>query len=244
MKKSLNKAHSNSRGSLFQYKEKQRCKRTHWVLTYHHPLRNSFNTIRELWASVEKQSKQYNNFPAPPMVAFKQPNSVRNLLVRAEMSKPSTTIGKSHSCGHNHCKCCRHMEHSSSHTSKVPGKQYNICCTVNYKSANIIYILECSVCGLQYVDELKQPFHKHLNWYRSDLAKKSFLPVSQHFGLSDHSFEDFNRMTIIVIEHNKAKDLCSPPLINDLSVTHVRMLKIIVIYFNASHFVTWLFSEF
>ena len=29
MKKSLNKAHSNSRGSLFQYKEKQRCKRTH-----------------------------------------------------------------------------------------------------------------------------------------------------------------------------------------------------------------------
>ena len=113
MKKSLNKAHSNSRGSLFQYKEKQRCKRTHWVLTYHHPLRNSFNTIRELWASVEKQSKQYNNFPAPPMVAFKRPNSVRNLLVRAEMSKPSTTIGKSHSCGHNHCKCCRHMQHSS-----------------------------------------------------------------------------------------------------------------------------------
>jgi transcription elongation factor Elf1 len=64
-------------------------------------------------------------------------------------------------------------EHSSSHTSKVPGKQYNICCTVNYKSANIIYILECSVCGLQYVDELKQPFHKHLNGYRSDLTKKS-----------------------------------------------------------------------
>ena len=26
-----------------------------------------------------------------------------------EMSKPSTTIGKSHSCGHKHCKCCRHM---------------------------------------------------------------------------------------------------------------------------------------
>jgi hypothetical protein len=32
-------------------------------------------------------------------------------------------------------------------------------------------------------------------------------------------------------------------LINDLSVTHLRMLKIIIIYFNASHFVTWLFSE-
>jgi hypothetical protein len=31
------------------------------------------------------------------MVAFKQPNSLKNLLVRAEMSFPNTTIGKSHS---------------------------------------------------------------------------------------------------------------------------------------------------
>ena len=28
---------------------------------------------------------------------------------------------------------------------------------------------------------------------------------------------------------HKVQDLCSPPLINDLSVTHLRMLKIIVI---------------
>ena len=68
--------------------------------------------------------------------------------------------------------------------------------------------------------------------------------MSQLFRLSDDSLEDFNRMKILVIEHNKVQDLCSPPLINDLNVTHMRMLKIIVIYFNASHFVTWLFSEF
>ena len=34
---------------------------------------------------------------------------------------------------------------------------------------------------------------------------------------------------------HKVQDLCSPPLINDLSVTYLRMLKIIVIYFSASH---------
>jgi hypothetical protein len=30
-------------------------------------------------------------------------------LVQAEISKPNTTIGKSHSCGDKRCKCCRHM---------------------------------------------------------------------------------------------------------------------------------------
>jgi hypothetical protein len=70
------------------------------------------------------------------------------------------------------------------------------------KSANIMYILECSICGLQYVGESKQPFHKRLNGHRSDLTKKPFLHVNQHFGLSDHNLEDFNKMKILVIEQN------------------------------------------
>ena len=92
------------------------------------------------------------------------------------------------------------MQHSSSHTSKFTGKQHTIFCTVTCKSANVICILEWSVCGLQYAGESKQPFHKRMNGHRSDLAKKAVLPVSQHSRLSDHSLEDFNRMKILIIE--------------------------------------------
>ena len=65
------------------------------------------------------------------------------------------------------------------------------------QAATYIYI-----CGLQYVGESNQPFHKRMNGHRSDLTKKTFLPVSQHFRLSDHSLEDFNRMKILIIEQN------------------------------------------
>jgi hypothetical protein len=95
--------------------------------------------------------------------------------VRAEISKPNTTIGNSHSCGDKRCKCCRHNQHSSSYTSKVTGKQYTIFCTVNCKSANVIYFLECSVCGLQYVGGSQQHFHKPLNGHRSDLTKNPIV---------------------------------------------------------------------
>jgi hypothetical protein len=37
---------------------------------YHPCLRNSFNTIREHWTFVEKNSKLSKIFPEPPMVAF------------------------------------------------------------------------------------------------------------------------------------------------------------------------------
>jgi hypothetical protein len=82
--------------------------------------------IRGHWTYVETNSKLSKIFPEPPMVAFKQPNSLRNLLVWAEIFKPNTTIGKSHSCGDKRCKCCRHMQHSSSYTNKVTGKQYKL----------------------------------------------------------------------------------------------------------------------
>ena len=98
----IKKTHNISRSSLLQYKEKQKCKRTPSVLTYHSCLRNSFNTIHR--TSVEKNSKLSKVLPEPPMIAFKQPNSLRNLLVRAEISKPNTIMGKIHSCGDKRCK--------------------------------------------------------------------------------------------------------------------------------------------
>jgi hypothetical protein len=64
------------------------------------------------------------------------------------------------------------------------------------------HFISATVCGLQYVGESKQPFHIRLNGNRSDLTKKTFLPVSQHSRLSDHSLEDFNKMKILIIEHN------------------------------------------
>jgi hypothetical protein len=53
---------------------------------------------------------------------YKQPNSLKNLLVRAEISKPNTNIGKSYSCRDKRCKCCRHMQNPLLYTSKITGK--------------------------------------------------------------------------------------------------------------------------
>jgi hypothetical protein len=46
---------------------------------------------------------------------------------------------------------------------------------------NVVYLLDCHVCGSQYVGESVQPFNKRMNGHRSDLTKKTLLPVSQHF---------------------------------------------------------------
>jgi hypothetical protein len=76
------------------------------------------------------------------------------------------------------------------------GKEYKIFCNVNCKTPNVVYFLDCHVCGSQYVGESVQPFNKRMNWHRSDLTKKTLLPVSQHFVSPGHSLEDFGRSKI------------------------------------------------
>ena len=38
----------------------------------------------------------------------------------------------------------------------------------NCKTENIIYLLECAICALQYIGETKQQLSKRLNGHRSD----------------------------------------------------------------------------
>jgi hypothetical protein len=44
--------------------------------------------------------------------------------------------------------------------------------------------------------ESVQPFNKRMNGHRSDLTKKTLLPVSQHFVSPGHSLDDFGRSKI------------------------------------------------
>ena len=80
-------------------------------------------------------------FPEPPVVAFRRPKSIRDTLVRAAVSKPSSTVGQCKSCGDKHCNCCLQLQHTQVFYSKTTGKEYKIFCNVNCKTPNVVYLL-------------------------------------------------------------------------------------------------------
>ena len=204
IKEGFKKAKSQPRADLLQYKQKQKSKRVPCVITYHPSMRHCSRTILRHWPSVEKSSKLSKIFPDPPMVAFKQPDSLKSHLVRAEMGSSYVPSGENRPCGDKRCKCCRHIQPSSTFQCKTTRKTYKIFCSVNCKSSNVIYLLECAVCGLQYVGESKQQFNRRLNGHRSDLNIKPYLPVSQHFRLPGHNVNDFQDMKVTIIEQDHA----------------------------------------
>jgi hypothetical protein len=77
--------------------------------------------------------------------------------------------------------------------SETTGKEYKIFCNVNCKTPNVVYLLDCHVCGSQYVGESVQPFNKRMNGHKSDLTKKTLLPASQHF-IQVYMYTNLKRM--------------------------------------------------
>ena len=198
----FSKASEINRNDLLEYKEKKINKRVPLVLTYHPSLAKIAGIVRHHWKEIEKSETLVKLFPEPPVVAFRRPKSIKDTLVRAAVSRPSSTVGQCKPCGDKRCKCCLQLQHTQVFHSKTTGKEYKIFCNVNCKTPNVVYLLDCHVCGSQYVGESVQPFNKRMNGHRSDLTKKTLLPVSQHFVSPGHSLEDFGRSKIYIIDHN------------------------------------------
>jgi transcription elongation factor Elf1 len=57
------------------------------------------------------------------------------------------------------------------------------------KLENMIYLLKCAICGLQYIGETKQQLSKRLNGHRSDANCKPDLPLSRLQENARHSVE-------------------------------------------------------
>lgn len=199
----FNKANNISRDQLLQYREKKTNNRVPFVLTYHPAFKDIARTIRERWTTIEKHHQLSKIFPEPPVMAFRKPKSLKDQLVRAEMSSRSRQSGQCCICGDGRCMTCDHIQHTQHFTSTSNGKQFDIHVNLNCKSENIIYLLQCGICNLQYVGESVQRFSKRMNGHRSDTRCKPNLPLNRHLRTHGTAIaEIFNKLRVTLIDHN------------------------------------------
>ena len=122
------------------------------------------------------------------------------VVSESDVGGPSTgTANGNHSterfetifCKDRRCKACPKLSPSKTLISNITHKQYNI---INHTGGNlhchmqnIIYLLSCEGCNMQYVGETTVPLHKRINIHRTSKSgctniithKKEFCPKSE-----------------------------------------------------------------
>ena len=77
---------------------------------------------------------------------------------------------------------------------------------MNCKSNNVIYLLECNLCPMQYIGKSEWPMNIRLNKHRNDVRRTDAIDVCKHFNQATHNFNKNAKITIIEQIKNQNKD--------------------------------------
>jgi hypothetical protein len=62
---------------------------------------------------------------------------------------------------------------------------------LNCGSENLVYMLECGMCGKQYVGETSTPFRYRFNNHKCHINSSKHLPIPKHVHIQQHPFQNF-----------------------------------------------------
>ena len=79
-------------------------------------------------------------------------------------------------------------------TNKQNWKIFHI---VNCKTEYAIYLMECTICNLQYVGKNETPFNIRLTNHRKDVKDPEAILADKHFQKNGHGFNEHARFAII-----------------------------------------------
>ena len=190
------------RAECLKLQDKHDTDRVPFPVTYHPMLPNLHEILCRHHNLLTSSQKLSAVFQEPPLVSYRRPKNLRDLLVHAELKQPSN-VSKGPGtlpCGGRGCKTCPSLiPNNSKITSHSTGQTWPVWSSATCKSSDLVYLVQCRKCGKQYVGETKQPLHHRLNSHRSDINTKKLenKPVAQHFNQPHHNA---SHLSICVIE--------------------------------------------
>ena len=105
-------------------------------------------------------------------------------------------VGK---CESPRCKTCDYINVCSSFKSNVTNRQYSIVsphACLDCGTKNVIYLIFCKKCGVQYVGKTSQTLRSRFNNHRTRLKQLCDLFLYEHFNSDGHTHNDISIMPI------------------------------------------------
>ena len=175
-------------------------------------LYNNINTnLASQWKSILMRHDKFKEFKL--ITAYCNSENLRKHLICSSITRPITmepavatrdNISGSYRCTSNRCKACSYIIESNTFKSSKNNRSFAIKYKLGCKSSNIIYLIICKKCNLQYVGETGRPFSERINNHLSCIrTKKMSSPIGLHFNHADHTIHDFSIMAIEQFRNNQ-----------------------------------------
>ena len=167
-------------------------------IQYHPMLPSISKIIQKHYRTMTLDPHMKEIFPSVPLIAYRRQKNLREYLIRAKVpkntSRPKRKLPGMKKC--NKCVYCSYINTGDHAKSSASNYHHQITHEVNCNSCNIIYLITCAKCNIQYVGEtdrrLKDRFAEHQGYVRNKHLDKA---TGAHFNEKGHHLSDM-RITI------------------------------------------------
>ena len=202
--KQIRRASDIPRRLTLQTKDVNKPKRIPFITTFNPSLPHISNIIKKHYSLLLSSNRCKKVFQHLPLVAFRRSLNLRDLLVTATISSNSSG---SFRCGKN-CSTCSYISHGlTSYTFSSTGETRLIKSNLTCDTKNIIYMIQCNRCNLQYIGEtkrrLKDRFYEHRRTTDNRNTTSKPTTAAEHFLSSNHTANDMQLIPIEKIFSNR-----------------------------------------
>ena len=187
------------RETLLTSRRKDRKQITPLVVGFHPDLPHLMHILHQYQCIINTSPWPKRALSSLTLVAYRCPPNLRDLLVRAAFGQTKETyMGNSH-CQQPRCKACAHMKMDTTFCSTTTCQNFWVKATVDCCSRNIVYLIKCKKCAVQYVGETENALRVRLTGHRSNINhKRKDRPVAKHFYQPDHSIYNLTIMVHVI----------------------------------------------
>ena len=153
-----------------------------------------FNVLKSVHPFLEKSTALKAVLPWPPGgVAFRNPKTFRDKLVRSKIRENDEDERGNFPCGHSNCEACKILEPGKEFKSTVIGEVFKMNFHFDCNIICVVYLLTCRICKKQYTGSAITRFREQFNQHKSNLklygeGQRDFKEKNllEHFYSHDH----------------------------------------------------------
>ena len=138
------------------------------------------NIVRNNWALVEKSKTTRFLTDANLVFGTRRNKNLSDHLVRASTKTTKTNIIPPHCNRTSTCRYCPKINKTGTLVSTHNSRKYQSMIKVTCQSSNLIYVITCKTCGIQYVGQTKNRLLTRFQGHIFDITHNTDTTVARH----------------------------------------------------------------
>ena len=137
-----------------------------FVVKYDPRLPSVTQIVQKHWRSMVTNPQMAEVFPAPPLIAYTRPKTLKDHLIRAKVpssKRPKRMIPGMHKCGKFSCRICPYVSTGKIIKAKYTNAVVQLSKSFDCQTTNVVYIVTCKKCKDQYIGQTKKHLKIDLN---------------------------------------------------------------------------------